>query len=96
MSSAHVQVVFVVLMILVGVTGYYCAAKLSKDYPWWIRGIVLYPALAALCTLAAMLRGHYVAYVQDIVLAVGIVLLYAVVASRFSDHPWLDMRVSRG
>jgi hypothetical protein len=87
-----VQLVFGVLMAVMACIGVFCASRLSSDNPLWVRLIVLYPALAALCTIAAMMRGHYVAYVQDIVMAVGLALLYALVASRFTSHPWLDIR----
>jgi uncharacterized protein (DUF983 family) len=95
MSTMSIQVVFSLVMVALVIVGFFCAAKLSGDYPLWVRMIVLYPSLAALCTLGAMLKGHYVAYTQDIVLAVGIMLLYAVVASRFTNNPWLDIRVAK-
>lgn len=95
MSTMTLQVVFSLVMVALAVIGFFCAAKLSGEYPLWVRLIVLYPALSAFCTLGAMLRGHYVAYTQDIVLAVGIMLLYAVVASRFTNNPWLDIRVAK-
>lgn len=94
MTVHTIQIIFAVAMLALSVIGFYCAARLNGDYPLWVRLIVLYPALAALCTLAAMLRGHYVAYMQDIIMAVGLVLIYALVASRFSARPWLDIRTT--
>ncbi len=95
MTNTQIQVLCFILLLVMAITGYYCAAKLSHEYPLWVRLIVLYPALASMCTMATMLRGHYVAYMQDIVLQIGIALLYALVASRFSSSPWLDMRVHK-
>lgn len=46
-------------------------------------------------TTTAMLRGHYVAYAQDVIISVGLVLIYALVASRFTSMPWLDIRVRK-
>ncbi len=92
MTTQTTQLVFVFMMLSLAIIGFYCAARLNSTYPLWLRLIVLYPALAALCTLGAMLKGHYVAYVQDIVLAFGTDLIYIVLASRFSDRPWLDIR----
>ena len=94
MSMMTIQVVFSVVMVIMACIGFFCSAKLSGEYPFWVRLIVLYPALAALCTLAAMMRGHYVAYVQDIVMAFGLAMLYALVASRFTNRPWLDIRIT--
>lgn len=93
MTTHIIQIAFAVLMVGLAVIGFFCAARLNGDYPLWVRLITLYPALASLCTLAAMLRNNYVAYMQDIVMAVGMVLIYALVASRFSSRPWLDIRV---
>jgi hypothetical protein len=88
----NVQLMFEVLMAIMAGIGFFCASKLSSDNPLWVRLIVLYPALAALCTIAAMMREQYVAYIQDVVMAVGLALIYALVASRFTDKPWLDIR----
>jgi O-antigen/teichoic acid export membrane protein len=96
MTPQTLQIVFAIGMVVLCLIGFYCAARLNGDYPLWVRMIVLYPALAAMCTLGAMLRGHYVAYRQDIIMAVGVVLIYALVASLFSARPWLDMRVKQG
>jgi CDP-diglyceride synthetase len=93
MPSIAVQIVFALMMVVVTITGFYCAARMSKRNPWWVRGVVLFPAMSALCALATMTRGHYVAYTQDIILAFGLMMLYVLVATRFSSRPWLDIRV---
>lgn len=90
-----IQLVFEVLMAIMACIGFFCAVRLNGSNPLWVRLIVLYPALAALCTIAAMMRGQYVAYVQDIVMAIGLALIYALVASRFTDNPWLDIRTTK-
>jgi O-antigen/teichoic acid export membrane protein len=95
MQHLILQVSFALCLVSLAVIGFYCAAKLSSDHPKWVRLIVLYPALIALYTMASMLQGLYVAYIQDILLVVGFALLYALVASRFSKTPWLDLRVEK-
>lgn len=95
MSHTVLQVSFAFCLVGLTIIGFLCAAKLSDEHPKWVRGIVLYPALIALCTLAAMLKGHYVAYTQDILIMIGFAMLYALVASTFSGKPWLDIRVSK-
>lgn len=93
MNMMTVQISFAFVMLVLTGIGFFCAMKLSGKHPMWVRLVVLYPALAALCTLSAMMQGHYVAYKQDIVMAFGLGLLYALVASRFTKKPWLDLRV---
>lgn len=89
-----VQYVFILCMLAQVVIGFYCAAKLTGRNPFWVRFIVLLPALAALATIAAMARAEYVAFLPDILRSAAVMLIYALVASRFSSTPWLDIRTT--
>jgi hypothetical protein len=43
-------------------------------------------------TVLQVFRQDYVAYESDIARAFASVAIYALVASRFTDTPWLDIR----
>jgi uncharacterized membrane protein len=53
------------------------------------------PAIVGMFAPVAMLMGVYEPHAFDVVFAVAVALLYALVASRFSKYPWLDLRVSK-
>lgn len=72
--------------------GMYCAYKLGPDRPFWIRFITLMPCLAAFASLWGMVMHIYVPYVHDLINVVATLALYALVASKFSGRPWLDIR----
>jgi hypothetical protein len=42
-----------------------------------------------------MLLGLYVPYEFDVFFACTVALLYALVASRFTSRPWLDIRTTK-
>lgn len=72
--------------------GFYCANKLTSDNPLWVRLIVLGPALTGFYVLIEMINGNYVAYLGDIYRTAAVIALYLLVASRFTNNPWLDIR----
>ena len=39
--------------------------------------------------------GAYVAYWPDVARAVSVMLIYALVASKFTERPWLDIRTTK-
>ena len=89
-----IQTIHMFCMLILAGIGFFCSAKLSDEHPLWVRLIVLSPALMALATLAAIAQDAYVAYEPDIGVALSVMLIYALVASRFTDRPWLDIRKS--
>ena len=96
MTTHTIQIIYVFVMLAMIGIGVYCASHLNADYPLWVRLIVLFPCMVGLTVLLLMLKNEHVAYLGDIALALSFCLLYALVASRFSSRPWLDMRVSKG
>lgn len=92
MDSQTIQVVYVFVMIATGIIGFYCSARLSYEYPKWVRIIVLSPALISFFVLGAMIQGAHVAYVADVAFGTSMCFLYALVASRFSENPLIDFR----
>jgi ABC-type multidrug transport system permease subunit len=92
MTASLVQACFVVCMLALIAIGFYCSHQLDNSHPSWVRLIVLLPCLTAFATLAAIGLGAYVAYWPDVASAVSGILVYALVASRFTSRPWLDIR----
>lgn len=92
MFDNPIQVAFVIVMISMTCTGAYCAHKLTGDNPWWVRLIVIFPAIMGMFGPVLMMMGLYVPYEFDVLFACAVALLYALVASRFSCRPWLDIR----
>lgn len=90
-----IQVFYALCMIAMVFVGLFCASRLTHENPLWVRLITLSPAISAMGVLGAMAQGEYVAYSQDIFMAFSIFLIYALVASRFTDKPWLDIRVEK-
>jgi hypothetical protein len=90
-----IQVIFSICMAFLIVVGFNCARHMTATNPLWVRMIVLSPAMAALATLGAMVQDHYVAYETDILMAISMMLIYAVVNSMFTDNPWLDIKVNK-
>jgi O-antigen/teichoic acid export membrane protein len=83
---------FLVAMLSMVAMGAYCAYKLDHDHPLWVRLIVLAPAIIGMFAPVVILMGIYVPYILDVIFAGSVALLYALVSSRFSDNPWLDIR----
>jgi hypothetical protein len=92
MTASLVETVFIAcLLVLIGI-GFYCSHKLNHTHPLWVRVIVLLPCLTAFATLAAIGMDAYTAFWPDVACAVSEVLIYALVASKFTERPWLDFR----
>lgn len=92
MTTSLVEVCFVVcLLVLIGI-GFYCSHRMSDQNPLWVRLVVLTPCLTAFATLAAIAAGQYTAFWPDVGRAISGMLIYALVASRFTSRPWLDIR----
>jgi hypothetical protein len=87
------QLTFELCLYAMIVTGFYCASKLDHSHPLWIRLFTLSPSLMAMLGLYFVYANEYVAYAVDIGLAISQMLQSLIVASRFSDRPWLDIRV---
>jgi O-antigen/teichoic acid export membrane protein len=95
MSGMQVQIAYTVTMLAWVAIGFYCATRLNGEYPLWVRMVVLSPCLMALGVLALMAQGQHTAYLGDLMLSISTGLLYALVASRFSARPWLDLRTHK-
>jgi hypothetical protein len=95
MSIPLVEVCFIVCMLALIAIGFYCSHRLDAKHPFWVRLIVLLPCLTAFATLAAIPIGAYAAFWPDVGRAVSSMLVYALVASRFSSRPWLDIRTTK-
>lgn len=85
-------VVYMIALFLQIAIGFYCAYKMGPDQPFWVRAITLMPCLAAFASLWGMLMHIYVPYVHDLINLTATVCLYALVASKFSAKPWLEIR----
>jgi hypothetical protein len=95
MTASLVEVCFVLCMAALIAIGFYCSHRLDAKHPLWVRLIVLLPCLTAFATLAAIAMGSYVAYWPDVARAVSVMLIYALVASKFTERPWLDIRTTK-
>lgn len=93
MRHELVGICFILCMLALIVIGFYCSHRLDQTNPFWVRMVVLAPCLTACATLASIAINSYVAFWPDVARSVSVVLLYALVASRFTDSPWLDKRV---
>lgn len=92
MCENPIQTAFVIVMILMVAIGAYCAHHLNDNHPCWVRLVVMVPAVLGMFAPVLMLMGLYVPYEFDVAFALSVALLYALVASRFSKTPWLDIR----
>ena len=95
MTTSLVEVCFIACMLALIALGFYCSHRLDAKHPFWVRLIVLLPCLTAFATVGAIAMGAYVAYWPDVARAVSVILIYALVASRFSSRPWLDIRTTK-
>lgn len=92
MTSSPVVAAFLLAMLSMAAIGAYCAHRLSHDHPFFVRLIVMAPAIIGLFAPVVVAMGVYVPYVFDVIFAIAVAFLYALVASRFSSTPWLDLR----
>lgn len=88
-----ITLIFVLVVLMKISVGFFCAQYLTSDNPLWVRLVVLAPCLAGFYVLIALVQGEYTAYWGDILRTVAVIPLYMLVASRFTDNPWLDIRV---
>lgn len=95
MPTEFVGICFILCMLVLIALGFYCSHRLDHTHPFWVRLIVLGPCMTAFASLAAMALGAYVAFWPDVARAVSVMLIYALVASRFTDNPWLDIRCTK-
>lgn len=92
----NINSIFIVCALIMSAIGAYCAYKLNADHPLVIRLIVMAPAIMGLFAPVLIYRGSYIPYEFDVIFMVVVILLYALVASRFSSTPWLDLRTKKG
>lgn len=90
-----VEVAFLIVMAALVAIGLLCSARLDDRNPCWVRWIVLSPALVALFTSYRMLTAQYIPYVEDVVFYLSLCAMYALVYSRFTGRPWLDLRTQK-
>lgn len=95
MLANPIEAAFIAAMLAMAITGAYCAHHLTGDHPCWVRLIVMAPAVIGMFAPVAILMGVYVPYLLDVTFAISVALLYALVASRFSSKPWLDIRCKK-
>jgi uncharacterized protein (DUF983 family) len=87
-----ITMLFVLIVLAKICIGFFCATRMTSENPLWVRLVVLAPALTGFYVLIEMLHGNYVAYAGDIYRTGAVIALYLLVASRFTDKPWLDIR----
>lgn len=92
MCDSLTQTVFYVFGGLMLCIGAYCSHKFDHTYPCWVRWIVLAPAAVCALLLYFVAQGECIIHPLVTALVVAVALLYALVASRFSKTPWLDIR----
>jgi len=87
--------IFALCMVLIIIIATFSASQLTDEHPLWVRLIMLSPAFTAMYTLLTILDGSYVTCIADILRAISVMLVYAMLASRLSENPWLDIRVKK-
>lgn len=87
-----IELTFDVCLLLIVLIGLYIAHRLDGSYPLWVRLICLAPTCASLFTLWLIIAGLYVVQLPAIIFVSSFLGVYLMVASRFSDSPWLDIR----
>ena len=88
-----IQATFIFLMVVLMVMGVYCAIKINGDHPWWVRLIVITPALAANFSVWAMLAWQEVViYASDCIRAGSIIVIYTMVLFALAGKPLLQIR----
>jgi hypothetical protein len=92
MFTNPIETVFIAAMVSMVAMGAYCAHNLNNSHPLWVRLIVMAPAVIGMFAPVVIIMGVYVPYLLDVIFASSVALLYALVSSKFSDKPWLDIR----
>ena len=59
--------------------GFLCAARVTSQYPLWLRLVLLGPSLASLFLIHRVASGRYVPCSDDVALSIVVCLLYALV-----------------
>jgi len=90
-----ITLLFVLIVLAKIFICFFCAKKIKSVNPLWVRLIVLGPALTGFYVLIEMLHGNYVAYLGDIYRTAAVIALYLLVASRFTNNPWLDIKTNK-
>jgi len=87
-----IETIFLLLCIGLVVIGFGCTVALCGERPLWVRLVVLSPAFAAMFAIYGVGTCSYVPYIHDVVFQSTLLALYALVASRFTKTPWLDIK----
>ena len=95
MSMDFIQFLNLGSLLVLIVIGFYCACKMNHSYPLWLRLIVLSPALSSFYKVSEVFMQGYIPTASDILQRFAGCLLYALVASKFSSKPWLEVRCSK-
>lgn len=85
----NLYILAIVLQIAIGI---YCAYKMGPNHPIWVRGITLMPCMTGFASIWGMAVDIYTPYIHDFINLLATVCLYALVASKFSAKPWLEIR----
>jgi hypothetical protein len=92
-----IELMFLLTCLAIIVVGFGCTVALCGERPLWVRLVVLSPAFASMFAVYGVSTCSYVPYPHDVVFQMALLALYALVASRFTKHPWLDIKkVSHG
>ena len=83
------RVVFIMCVAALIVTGFYLSAKLTGAVPERIRIAILSPSLAGISYAIGLLKFNYVPYWNDVFAIISTLMVYAFVASLFSEKPWI-------
>jgi hypothetical protein len=83
------RVVFIMCVAALIVTGFYLSAKLTGAVPELIRIAILSPSLAGISYAIGLLKFNYVPYWNDVFAIISTLMIYAFVASLFSEKPWI-------
>lgn len=87
--------IFVALQIVLMAMGCYCAHRLDSSNPWYVRLLVLAPALAAAFSLIELLIENDIIYFASIARSVGMILIYVMVLFALAGKPLLQIRSKR-
>lgn len=83
------RVIFVMCVAALIVTGFYLSAKLTGAVPERIRIAILSPSLAGISYAIGLLKFNYTPYWHDVFAIISTLVIYAFVASLFSEKPWI-------
>ena len=81
--------VFTILMFGLVIQGFVCAFKLDSSYKFWLRLVILIPALTAIATLYAYLSDSYAVFLADCLRAGASNLSYVLITGQLAGRNWL-------